>query len=82
MKQRIHNGGRQIYGRLCVGGEVTGETCHTALLSGFYSGSNVMGPDEATITPAWFCARDLQRDRGDLAGRFFALVGLLFSAKR
>lgn len=63
MKQRIHNGGCQICECLCVGGEVTGETCDVALLSGFYNESNVTGPYKATIAAAcFFFAADLQSD--------------------
>lgn len=47
-----------------MGGEVTGETCCTALLSGFYNESNVMGPYKATIQQLFFVAGAIQRDPG------------------
>lgn len=51
-----------------MGGEVTGETSHTELLSGFENESNVKGSYKATITSASFVfvffARDLQREMG------------------
>lgn len=59
MKQTFHNGGWQICGCLCVGDEVTGETCRTAVL-GFYNESNVMGPYDHT---SLFLQKDLGRQR-------------------
>lgn len=73
MKQKIHNGGCQICECLCVGGEVTGDTCFTLVLSGFHNESNVMGPYEATITPACF-----YKEMWFEGGHLFTLFGLLF----
>lgn len=81
MKQRIHNGGCQICECLCVGGEVTGETCDVALLSGFYNESNVTGPYKATIAAAcfFFLLQIYKAICDDLAGHCFAFVGMSFS---